>query len=292
MPPPKHRKKPFSAKRRREQLKAKRERNRQKGSKFGSDSDGDAQCEDAESSDVKKLNEQPVNKDDKSYDPNKYRLHFLKESRSQLERRKTLAQQPYQSLTEDALEVDMDDIYKPGTVLDMPKRPKWDYNMTKEQLEAREEAYFKGYMDQIMAEYQSSELSYFELNLETWRQLWRVLEMADIVLLITDIRHPALHFSPTLYHYVTKELNKSLILVLNKVDLAPSALVVAWRHYFRQKFPDIHVIYFTSFPKEKTKEATDPGKGHFTQEETEESIFCHWTKTAARCLSGNSEEQR
>jgi len=41
------------------------------GSKFGSDSDGDAQCEDAESSDVKKLNEQPVNKDDKSYDPNK-----------------------------------------------------------------------------------------------------------------------------------------------------------------------------------------------------------------------------
>jgi len=37
----------------------------------------------------------------------------------------------------------MDDIYKPGTVLDMPKRPKWDYNMTKEQLEAREEAYFK-----------------------------------------------------------------------------------------------------------------------------------------------------
>jgi len=30
----------------------------------------------------------------------------------------------------------------------------------------------------------------------------------------------------------------------------------------------------------------------FTQEETEESIFCHWTKTAARCLSGNSEEQR
>lgn len=25
---------------------------------------------------------------------------------------------------------------------------------------------------------------------QTWRQLWRVLEMSDIVLLITDIRHP------------------------------------------------------------------------------------------------------
>lgn len=25
---------------------------------------------------------------------------------------------------------------------------------------------------------------------QTWRQLWRVLEMSDIILLITDARHP------------------------------------------------------------------------------------------------------
>lgn len=25
---------------------------------------------------------------------------------------------------------------------------------------------------------------------QTWRQLWRVLEMSDIILLITDVRHP------------------------------------------------------------------------------------------------------
>lgn len=25
---------------------------------------------------------------------------------------------------------------------------------------------------------------------QTWRQLWRVLEMSDVVLLIVDIRHP------------------------------------------------------------------------------------------------------
>ena len=34
------------------------------------------------------------------------------------------------------------------------------------------------------------QLSYVELNLETWRQLWRVLEMSDIILLIADIRYP------------------------------------------------------------------------------------------------------
>lgn len=32
-------------------------------------------------------------------------------------------------------------------------------------------------------------LSYFELNLETWRQLWRVLEISDIILVIVDIRY-------------------------------------------------------------------------------------------------------
>lgn len=34
------------------------------------------------------------------------------------------------------------------------------------------------------------EMSYFELNLETWRQLWRVLEMSDMILIIVDIRFP------------------------------------------------------------------------------------------------------
>lgn len=35
-------------------------------------------------------------------------------------------------------------------------------------------------------------LSYFELNLETWRQLWRVLEISDIILVIVDIRYPVI----------------------------------------------------------------------------------------------------
>lgn len=37
---------------------------------------------------------------------------------------------------------------------------------------------------------ENQQLSYVELNLETWRQLWRVLEMSDIILLIADIRCP------------------------------------------------------------------------------------------------------
>ncbi len=74
----------------------------------------------------------------------------------------------------------------------------------------------------------------------------------------------ALHFSPALHEYVTKELNKPLILVLNKIDLAPPALVTAWRHYFREKYPELPVVMFTSFPKDTSDNdaIADPGKGN------------------------------
>lgn len=101
--------------------------------------------------------------------------------------------------------------------------------MSKEQLMSQEERSFQEYLAKIHGAYTSEKLSYFEHNLEvrmewgqewgivtvghiglgsgrrgilglgtlppilffqTWRQLWRVLEMSDIVLLITDIRHP------------------------------------------------------------------------------------------------------
>jgi len=46
-------------------------------------------------------------------------------------------------LIQEALELDTDDVYRPGSVLDMPKRPPWRHNMSKHELLSREEAYFK-----------------------------------------------------------------------------------------------------------------------------------------------------
>ncbi len=51
--------------------------------------------------------------------------------------------------------------------------------------------YFRSYVSDLMETHEKVEgknLSYFELNLETWRQLWRVIEMSDILLVIVDIR--------------------------------------------------------------------------------------------------------
>ncbi|KAG8448678.1 hypothetical protein GDO86_015671 [Hymenochirus boettgeri] len=63
-----------------------------------------------------------------------------------------------------------------------------------------------------------------------------------------------LHFSPTLYDYVTQELGRSLVLVLNKTDLSPPSLVAAWKHYFQSKFPKVHVVCFTSYPRHPEEE--------------------------------------
>lgn len=104
-------------------------------------------------------------------------------------------------------------------------------------------------------------LSYFELNLETWRQLWRVLEMSDVLLIIVDIRYPVLMFPPYLYHYVTNKLQKDMIMVLNKVDLAPPALVVAWREYFRSQYPKLHILMFTSYPTYNLRGNTNNEEG-------------------------------
>jgi len=103
--------------------------------------------------------------------------------------------------------------------------------------------------------------SYFELNLETWRQLWRVLEMSDVLLIIVDIRYSVLMFPPYLYDYITKKLKKDMILVLNKVDLAPPALVVAWKEYFHNQYPKLHILMFTSYPTYNLRGNTNNEEG-------------------------------
>ncbi|KAK9500051.1 hypothetical protein O3M35_001392 [Rhynocoris fuscipes] len=194
---------------------------------------------------IQKLNFQPE-KSGSGRGQNRYNLQFFRDSDAAIKQRKEEARKALEPVSEDKLEIDFED-YFPSD-LNFPVRPPWDFNMTKEQLDARENKYFLEYLKDIEKVYDTSQLSYFELNLETWRQLWRVLEMADIVLVIVDIRFPALLFPPSLYDFVTNKMKKSIILVMNKVDLAPAPLVVAWQEYLKSKFPQLHVIMFTSYP--------------------------------------------
>jgi len=105
-----------------------------------------------------------------------------------------------------------------------------------------------------------SELSHFELNLETWRQLWRVLEKSHILLVILDVRYAPATFPPSLYRYI-KEKGKEIIIVLNKIDLIKAELAAAWKNYFQSRYPGIHVVYFTSFPSYNLVGRHETGRG-------------------------------
>jgi hypothetical protein len=133
------RKKPFSSKKKKEQLKLKREKVRAQGDKWA-DSDEETTITNPHNS-RRRINEQPV-QDGKSYNPNKYHLHFQRDSRDEIERRKRLARLPIQRMSDETLEIPIEQIYRPGSALDMPIRPAWTRDTTKEQLEQQELTYF------------------------------------------------------------------------------------------------------------------------------------------------------
>ncbi|KAM3613725.1 uncharacterized protein V6R79_004265 [Siganus canaliculatus] len=248
------RKKPFSNKQKKKQLQVKRERKR--GDTGSGPSSRNASVErggerqsdtsDSETTDVRRINQQPFNKDGR-YDPNRFRLHFEKESKEDVEKRKKLAREKaLKPVSDKELEININDIYPSEKGLGFPRRPSWNYDMTRENLLRKEEKSYRDYLDDLHLRNPPGSLSHFEHNLETWRQLWRVLEMSDVFLLIVDIRHPVLQFPPALYHYITGELQKQAILVLNKADLCPPPLVIAWKHYMTSQFPHLHIVCFTS----------------------------------------------
>ncbi|GFY74754.1 guanine nucleotide-binding protein-like 1 [Trichonephila inaurata madagascariensis] len=236
------RKVPFSAKQKKMQLQQKREK------KFASrDTTIVSSLSSQKSSleDVDVINEQPTTSG--KHNPNRYRLVFKKEKNEDVKQRLLLAKEPFDLLPEEQLEVSCEEVFTNGSDLDMPKRPQWDYSISKEVLEMREQKYFREYIANLEKKFGDQDLSHFEMNLETWRQLWRVVEFSDIVLQVIDIRYPVYHFSPALYEYVTKDLKKNMILVLNKVDLVSTPLVVAWREYFKKHFPMLKVMCFASY---------------------------------------------
>lgn len=70
-------------------------------------------------------------------------------------------------------------------------------------------------------------------------------------------------FPPSLHHFVTETLKKDMVLILNKIDLAPAPLVVAWTHYFLNKYPGLQVLQFTSFPGYNLRGKTEDKSGKF-----------------------------
>lgn len=78
----------------------------------------------------------------------------------------------------------------------------------------------------------------YELNLDMWRQLWRVIERSDLVVQIVDARNPLLFMCSDLDMFVKEEevsrggTQIPLLLLLNKADLLTEAQRSIWLSYF------------------------------------------------------------
>lgn len=78
-------------------------------------------------------------------------------------------------------------------------------------------------------------------------------------------------FPPSLFEYVTNELKKNMILVMNKVDLVESKVVLAWKKYFEEVYPEVSVVLFTSYPGYCLRNASGMKEGKTT---ATESLAC------------------
>ena len=135
----------------------------------------------------------------------------------------------------------------------IPERPAWKdeagAGIDSAALEAREQTAYRTWMESLLAQSKidHTELNYFESNIETWRQLWRVCERSHVILYVVDCRHPLFHFSRAILRYVRDTLGKPFILVLSKADLSNAKTLDAWEKHFADAYGITDVIRFSSF---------------------------------------------
>ena len=170
--------------------------------------------------------------------------------------------------------------------LKVPRRPPWTRDMSPEVLDRNERRSFLEWR-RALASVEEDErlvLTPFEKNLEIWRQLWRVCEMADVVVQVVDARDPLFYRCADLEAFV-KEIDprKKTALLLNKADLLSPELREAWSAYFDARRVD-HLWWSAKAATETVEanekrarllEASDRavrarGVGGFEEEETRE----------------------
>ncbi|KDQ63256.1 hypothetical protein JAAARDRAFT_188849 [Jaapia argillacea MUCL 33604] len=168
------------------------------------------------------------------------------------------------------------------------RRPKWRYDMTKKEVEKNEEGLFAKWlqqMDDVVEGWRdpgdpdegkdanpkdipvAEELkmprspTVFERNLEVWRQLWRVTELSQILLILLDSRCPLIHFPKSLASYLSyysssntpKSKAKKVILVLTKVDLSGPVRADAWQRYLIATYPEVKIVQVESYYADPTE---------------------------------------
>ncbi|KAK9143317.1 hypothetical protein Syun_012717 [Stephania yunnanensis] len=119
--------------------------------------------------------------------------------------------------------------------LRVPRRPPWTAKMSLEELDASETQAFLEWRRNLarLEENKKLVLTPFEKNLDIWRQLWRVLERSDLLVMVVDARDPLFYRCPDLEAYAREiDESKQTLLLINKADLLPLSVRRKWAKYF------------------------------------------------------------
>jgi len=94
----------------------------------------------------------------------------------------------------------------------------------------------------------------FERNLDFWRQLWRVVELSDIVVQVVDARDPLYFYSADLADYVAEvSPTKRCVVLINKADLLSKEQRQAWGSHLGQS--DVQAVFFSAASPETDEDA-------------------------------------
>ena len=97
----------------------------------------------------------------------------------------------------------------------------------------------------------------FEKNLDFWRQLWKIVEISDVVVQVVDVRNPLFYQSNDLAEYVKNTSNgsKQNVLLLNKADFLSSEQRCCWANHFEES--DMKTLFFSAVDAIEKKQDTD-----------------------------------
>ena len=73
-----------------------------------------------------------------------------------------------------------------------------------------------------------------------WKVLWDVIERSDVILEVLDARDPEAFRNRKVERRI-KQMGKKLIIVINKADLIPIRVSLAWKQYLGREFPTIFI---------------------------------------------------
>ncbi len=142
--------------------------------------------------------------------------------------------------------------------LSVPRRPAWTKSTTAAELDEMEKKSFlewrrniaileeRAAREQGLHQISQGCVTPFEKNLEVWRQLWRVMESSSCMVLIADARNPLFYISTDLLKYATQELEKPVIVVVNKSDYLSKRQRELW-FIELSKNRGLNCVFFSAF---------------------------------------------